>query len=301
MSTVNYSLLKKLGVFVSVVRHASFTAAAEALGTPQPWVSVQVRQLERALGVQLLSREPRVTKLTPEGAALYPMAQKIMVDFEQLLGAARDLAAAGDVLRFETELSAVHDPLKNLLIARFVGRFQQRRLITSRARYDQIAERLITQDIDVAYSFFAGSNSRIETLPLAVHEIVLLTPVSSPLAAEKFISPEMLAGCQVLVGRREYSTDVNDRLRRLLDPYGVEWVVPPDPGHDCRVQMTQIMKLPSLWLDCLHEGSLPDDLVIRRFEGAPLTLEFALMRLAERRSKTIDLFWDLAKRMRETA
>jgi DNA-binding transcriptional LysR family regulator len=301
MNTADYSLLKKLGIFVSVVKHASFTAAAEALGTPQPWVSVQVRQLEQTLGVQLLSREPRVTKLTREGAALYPLAQKIMVDFDQLLAAAKDLAAAGDILRFETELSAAHDPLKNLLIARFVSRFQQRHLITSRASYDQIAERLITQDIDVAYSFFAMPDSRIETLPMAVHEIVLLTPVSSPLAAEEFVSPAMLAGCQVLIGRREYSTETNDRLLRLLDPHGVEWVVPPDAGHDCRVQMTQIMKLPSLWLDCLHEGSLPDDLVIRRFEGAPLTLEFALMRLAGRRNKTIDLFWNLAKRMRAIA
>jgi DNA-binding transcriptional LysR family regulator len=298
----HYAMLKKLGVFAAVVERGSFTAAAEALGTAQPWVSVQVQQLEQSLGVPLLLRESRVMRLTSEGEAIFPLAQKMMAALGDVIATARDFADQANILRFETEQSAIHDPVKNRLIAEFVTRHQDFPLVTSQNRADPIVERLVAREIDIAYSWDLPVNDeRIEKLHMVRHEISLLVPVTHSLARNEIIAPAMLGGHQILVGRMESLTQTYARLRRTFDPFEVRWVVPPDPDHACRLQMVQMLGTPSLWLDHLHAGSLPGDVVVRRIVGAPVFMDQILMRLAGRRSKAVELFWQLAATLKAEA
>jgi len=64
-------------VFVRVVRLGSFTAAAHALQMPKTTVSRRVRELEQAIGVQLLRRTTRQLSLTEAGAVYYEQCQSI--------------------------------------------------------------------------------------------------------------------------------------------------------------------------------------------------------------------------------
>lgn len=64
-------------VFVCVVRLGSFTAAAHALQIPKTTVSRRVRELEQAIGVQLLRRTTRQLSLTEAGAVYYEQCKSI--------------------------------------------------------------------------------------------------------------------------------------------------------------------------------------------------------------------------------
>ena len=59
--------LTLLETFRTVVEHGGFTAAADRLGLTQPGVSLQVRQLERQLGVRLIERIGRKAQPTRAG------------------------------------------------------------------------------------------------------------------------------------------------------------------------------------------------------------------------------------------
>jgi DNA-binding transcriptional LysR family regulator len=61
---------EQLRTFALVLELGSFSAAAERLGVTQPAVSVQVKQLERRLGVRLIERVGRRVGATPAGADL---------------------------------------------------------------------------------------------------------------------------------------------------------------------------------------------------------------------------------------
>jgi DNA-binding transcriptional LysR family regulator len=61
---------EQLRTFSLVLELGSFSAAAERLGVTQPAVSVQVKQLERRLGVRLIERVGRRVGATPAGADL---------------------------------------------------------------------------------------------------------------------------------------------------------------------------------------------------------------------------------------
>ncbi|SEJ05247.1 MULTISPECIES: LysR family transcriptional regulator [unclassified Variovorax] len=66
-SSINFEQLR---TFALVLEAGSFSAAAERLGLTQPAVSVQVKQLERRLGVRLIERVGRRIGPTPAGADL---------------------------------------------------------------------------------------------------------------------------------------------------------------------------------------------------------------------------------------
>ncbi len=71
------------------------TAAADALHTSQPGVSRQIRELEDELGVDIFVRAgKRLTGLTPPGAALMPILERLLQEADNLKHAGADWARA---------------------------------------------------------------------------------------------------------------------------------------------------------------------------------------------------------------
>src|ERR687887_479861 len=76
---------RQLAAFCAVVERKSFSQAAERLGVTQPAVSLQVRSLEKRLGMQLLDRSGRRVEPTEAGLRLYRGAQRLLALEEQLV------------------------------------------------------------------------------------------------------------------------------------------------------------------------------------------------------------------------
>ena len=69
--------IKNLTTFIQVAELNSFSKAGDRLGYSQPTVSVQIRQLEEELGVQLFDRIGHAIRLTEQGHRLLPYAQQV--------------------------------------------------------------------------------------------------------------------------------------------------------------------------------------------------------------------------------
>jgi DNA-binding transcriptional LysR family regulator len=76
---------RQLAAFCTVVERRSFSQAAEQLGVTQPAVSLQIRSLEKRLGLQLLDRSGRRVEPTDAGRRLYRSAQRLLALEEQLM------------------------------------------------------------------------------------------------------------------------------------------------------------------------------------------------------------------------
>ncbi len=76
---------RQLAAFCAVVERRSFSQAAEQLGVTQLAVSLQIRSLEKRLGLQLLDRSGRRVEPTEAGQRLYRSAQRLLALEEQLL------------------------------------------------------------------------------------------------------------------------------------------------------------------------------------------------------------------------
>jgi DNA-binding transcriptional LysR family regulator len=69
-------------VFAAVAREGSQSRAAERLHLTQPAVGLQIKRLQQEVGLTLFARTPRGMSLTPNGAVLLLLAQKVL-DAEQ--------------------------------------------------------------------------------------------------------------------------------------------------------------------------------------------------------------------------
>ncbi|MFC5661555.1 LysR family transcriptional regulator [Kitasatospora misakiensis] len=74
--------LQQLRYFLAVAETRHFTRAAEAEHVAQPSLSQQIRALERELGAELFHRTRGNIALTDAGAALLPLARRILADTE---------------------------------------------------------------------------------------------------------------------------------------------------------------------------------------------------------------------------
>ncbi|MEC4774980.1 LysR family transcriptional regulator, partial [Burkholderia cenocepacia] len=79
--------LDAVRAFVLVADLASFTRAADSLGTTQSAVSLKLKRLEAHLGKPLLARTPRVVKLAADGENFLPAARALLDAHERALGA----------------------------------------------------------------------------------------------------------------------------------------------------------------------------------------------------------------------
>jgi DNA-binding transcriptional LysR family regulator len=92
--------LQQLETFFWTVKLGSFAAAAERLHATQSAVSMRVRELERALCVELFDRTHRAARLTPKGRELMDYASRILdlsTELEHRIGAPE---AISGVVRF---------------------------------------------------------------------------------------------------------------------------------------------------------------------------------------------------------
>lgn len=91
--------LAGIQVFVRVVESGGFSAAARVLDLAPSSVSRQVRELEQALGVQLLTRTTRRSSLTEAGQLYYQRALRILEQVEISRSELAHLGEPAGVLR----------------------------------------------------------------------------------------------------------------------------------------------------------------------------------------------------------
>lgn len=77
-------MLRQIKYFQSVVRHNSFSEAAEECHISQSAISQQIKALEKELGFSLLERHNRKFVLTPAGEHFYKKSLVLLTDYEQL-------------------------------------------------------------------------------------------------------------------------------------------------------------------------------------------------------------------------
>ncbi len=84
--------LRHLRYFETVGEVLNFTKAAQKLRVAQPALSRQIRDLEEELGVQLLERGSRATKLSEAGAVFLVEARAVLEPADKAVKAVRDVA-----------------------------------------------------------------------------------------------------------------------------------------------------------------------------------------------------------------
>jgi DNA-binding transcriptional LysR family regulator len=139
--------LGRMGVFAVVAEELSLSKAAEKLGCTKSAVSKQITALEIELGVKLLYRSTRRSRLTDEGQALYQTCGEILQRYYSVKDIAEQIKAtpAGN-LSLE-----MPDGIATYIVLPHIQQFrEQYPLINLNLTLRQASFQEVTEDLDVA-------------------------------------------------------------------------------------------------------------------------------------------------------
>ena len=180
---MNFQQLRS--VRVTVQSGFNLTEVATILCTSQPGVSRQIRELEEELGVDIFVRAgKRLTGLTPPGAALLPIVERMLLDAENLKRAGEDFASRTDG---RLTVAATHSQARYALphvVRDFRTLFPQVSLHLHQGSPKQVAEMLLSGEADIGVATEAlALYPQLVTLPCYRWTHSIVVPPGHPLLA----------------------------------------------------------------------------------------------------------------------
>jgi DNA-binding transcriptional LysR family regulator len=184
----------QLRSFLAVIRTGSVSAAAVELVVTQPSVSAAVGALARELGVDLLERDGRGVRPTPAGLEFAAYAADVVGLLDEGRRAAKAAAAShGLRLRIAAVTTAAESFVPPLMQA-FSVSHPAVGLSLEVGNRDRVLAIVLGHQADVAIAGRPPHDARIESHAILVNELVLITAAGDPLATERAVAPEELAG-----------------------------------------------------------------------------------------------------------
>lgn len=124
MLTANETKLsfRAIECFIAIVEEASVTDAAKRLGASRSAVSLQLTNLEKALGAKLIERSSQRFALTPAGETFHPRALRIL---DEVSAAAASLSGSTVSPRMRLKLSLI-DEFDRHVLPDWLGDMRQR-------------------------------------------------------------------------------------------------------------------------------------------------------------------------------
>jgi LysR family carnitine catabolism transcriptional activator len=203
--------LRQFQAFVTVARFGSFTRAAKHLHLSQPALTVQIRQLEGAMGARLFDRSTRMVKPTAIGRDLAPMLERVLHEIDAVMVNTRDLASH---IKGTVTIGALPS-ISSKLIPSTIAEFQKQYPgIVVRLR-DVMAQRLVWlvkgEEIDFGIGTMRMPDPDIQFTPLLTDHLGVIFPAGHPVERRRAITLDYLTAFPLIL------MDPRSSVRELVD------------------------------------------------------------------------------------
>ncbi|MBW4649850.1 MAG: LysR family transcriptional regulator [Kastovskya adunca ATA6-11-RM4] len=221
--------LHQLKVFEAVARHNSFTRAAEELFLTQPTVSMQVKQLTKAVGTPLFEQVGKRLFLTQAGEELVKTCRSIFDDLDQFEMTVADLKG---VKQGRLRLAVI--TTAKYFVPRLLGPFCQRYpgidISLQVTNHEQITGRLNENLDDLYIVSQVPENVEVSCHPVLENPLVVLAPIDHPLTQEKNIPLKRLADEPFIM--REPGSGTRQAVQELFEEHDIHLKVRLDLGSN---------------------------------------------------------------------
>jgi DNA-binding transcriptional LysR family regulator len=220
--------LRQLDTFIEVARDCSVTAAAQRLHVTQPAVSMQLRQLEAAVGAPLVESEGRRIRLTPEGEEFQRLALAALAQLKDLDDA---FAARRSLQRGRVALSVVTTAkyFVPMLLVNFRRKFPGIDVALGLHNREGVLDLLARNETDLVVMGTAPDELACTAIPFATNPMAVVAAPAHPLSRRRNAPLAILAGQGFVM--REAGSGTRAAMERLFKRH--------------RVALTTVMEMPS--------------------------------------------------------
>lgn len=211
--------LQQLRYLVAVADALNFSRAAEACHVTQPTLSMQLKELEGRLNVQLVERTRARVLLTPVGEEIARRARTILAEVEDI----RDIARRDDPAGFKGTVrmgvvQTVGAYVLSLAMPKMREAFPELRIHVREDRLDNLPQKLSDGTHDVLLMPDDAVHPDFERVRLMREPLHLVLPSDHRLARMEAIDPAQLRGESLLSMDR--GTRLHDQVARLCADVG---------------------------------------------------------------------------------
>lgn len=210
--------LRQLAVFETVAKHLHFTRAAEALGTTQPSVSMQVKQLEDNLGIALFEQVGKRIHLTVAGEELNRYCRNISKHLNEAQ-IVLDRLRGGKAGRLNIVVAQTAKYFMPRLIATFLRNYEDITVNMEIASREIMLARLADNACDMVIMGAPPVDQDLFAAAFLEDPLVVIAPPDHPLAQARAISPTRLAQESFLMRESDSSTRV--AIEAYFDQQGI--------------------------------------------------------------------------------
>jgi LysR family transcriptional regulator, hydrogen peroxide-inducible genes activator len=176
--------LRQLRYFAALAQHRHFGQAAAACAVTQPALSMQIRDLERELGVDLVERRPGDVTLTDAGAEIARRGDGILLATQDLVEFARH---RGQVLGGRVQFGIIPSLAPYVLpriLPELHRQYPELHVELRETQTKQLMSELGRGALDVVMLALPMAEPDIETLALFDDPFLLAVPAADPRAAD---------------------------------------------------------------------------------------------------------------------
>lgn len=209
--------LRHLRYFTTVAEEGHITRAAERLEMQQPPLSLQIKALEKELGVKLFHRRSRGVELTEAGSAFYGEVAELLAGLEEAIAKTKRVARGeqGKIAIGFTSSVIFHAATKNA-IRSFRSAFPEVTVSLEEDSSTELIDSIAHNKLDAA--FVRTNSSHVEGIQ--IHKMLeepmyLALPVEHPLAAgnaSRAVALSALADQPLVLYRRHVGPGLYDRI-----------------------------------------------------------------------------------------
>ncbi len=172
--------LRQLRYLSALAQHGHFGRAAEACAVTQPALSMQIRDLERTLGVKVVERRPSDVMLTTIGREIARRGADVLAASRDLMDFARH---SGQLLTGRLTLGVIPS-LAPYLLPKILPALQKQypdlQLDLRETQTRQLIDEVNNGALDAAMLALPTGDSDIATLPLFEDTFLLAVPADDP-------------------------------------------------------------------------------------------------------------------------
>ncbi|MFF2554998.1 transcriptional regulator CynR [Nocardia sp. NPDC058058] len=198
--------LRHLRYLLAVAEHRNFTRAADELHISQPTLSQQIKQLERAVGAQLLDRTGRTVRLTDTGTVYAAHARRALSELGAAQRAVRDV---GDLSQGHVRLGVTPTftaYLVGSLAAELHTRHPNITLRVTEDSQDRIEAALLADDLDLGIAFAGPHLPGISPTALFTETLSLVVGSRTELPAAESLPVQALGSEQLALLSGDFAT-----------------------------------------------------------------------------------------------
>ncbi|MET9518199.1 LysR family transcriptional regulator [Streptomyces sp. NPDC002994] len=211
--------LHRLWIFMQVVEHHGFSAAAQKLYMSQPSVSNQVRRLEQSLRVTLIDRSGARIRPTAEGEVLAEYGKRVFLLADEAVAAVQQVSglASGRLLVGGT--TTVGTYLLPSLVARYQEQHPGIECDIFVGNNEAVLERLLGGAIGIAVVAGAPAATQLVMETVLDERLVLIAAPSHARVGTGDVQPSDLAGSRFLL--REPGSQTRELQEQVLADWGL--------------------------------------------------------------------------------